>query len=90
MAKQVREHTAVSGITSLLGAINKVAEAAREQYGDEAVDAVIASTGVIGESNLITANENLDDAIAEQHRIAEEQAAAEQIADDEAAAEHQQ
>jgi N-acetylglutamate synthase/N-acetylornithine aminotransferase len=77
MAKQVRQHTAVNGIESLLGAINKVAEAARAEYGDEVVDGVIASTGVIGESNLMTVMENTDDAVAEQHRIAQLQEAAE-------------
>jgi hypothetical protein len=55
-------------MAGLLGAINKVAEAAREQYGDEAVDSVLESTGVIGDSNLVTGLEVLDDNVETMHQ----------------------
>ena len=84
MAKQRRQHTGTSAIQSLLGAINQVAKAEKakvdgslttEQQVDAvntAMDAVEQATGVIGESNLITALELQDDAIEQYHQIAEQ------------------
>ena len=81
MAKQRRNHTAVNGITALLGAIGKVAEAelgnsltpAEQAEANKAgLEAVKQATGMIGDSNIMTSMENLDDNIELQHQIAEE------------------
>jgi hypothetical protein len=78
MAKERRQHSAVHGIASLLGAINSVAEVElgggelTPEAKQEALDAVKEATGVIGESNIMTVMENTDDAIELQHQLAEE------------------
>jgi len=75
MAKEVRQHTAVHGIRSLLGAINKVTAVElggikmTPETQKEALDAVTQATGIIDESNFITALENMDDAIELQHEV---------------------
>lgn len=76
MAKKRRTNTGVSAITSLLGAINKVAEA---ELGDNVspdkqaeankagLAAVKKATAEIGDSNVMTALEVQDDAIVAMH-----------------------
>ncbi len=90
MAKQRRTNTSVSAITNLLGAIEKVAEA---ELGDNltpdqqteankiGLAAVKEATATIGDSNVMTAMENSDDAIEAQHQAAEAAEAEEHLAE---------
>ena len=79
MAKVRRQHSAVTAISSLLSAINKVAEAElgggelTDEAKQEALNAVKQSTAVIGDSNIMTVMENTDDVIELQHQMEEEQ-----------------
>ena len=83
MAKVRKNYTAVNGITSLLEAINKVAQAELGEVNPEqkseankaGLEAVQQATAIIGDSNMVTAMENLDEAIELQHQ--EEEAAEE-------------
>ena len=80
MAKQRREHTASSAISSLLSVIDKVAQAELGNLSEaEQIEANAAGlaavkdmTALVGESNVMTAMENLDDNIELQHQIAEQ------------------
>ena len=75
MAKQIRTNTTVSGITSLLSAINQVAKAelgnvSQEEQAEanrDGLEAVQQATAIIGDSNIITAAEMADENIAEMH-----------------------
>ena len=83
MDKQRRTNSAADAVTSLLGAINKVAKAelgegtAEEQAEAKRIglEAVEQATGAIGDSNAMTAMEYLDDDI-DARITAEEEAEA--------------
>jgi len=79
MAKQKRSNTTVSAINSLLCAINAVAASEKAKIDgslthdqqisaiNQAMDVVGLATEIIGDSNIITASEFQDDAIADYH-----------------------
>ena len=91
MAKERRNNSSVSALTSLLSAINKVAEAelgnvTPEQQAEAnkaELEAVKVATAVIGDSNVMTTMELQDDAI-EQYHEQEAEAEAEAEAEEEA------
>lgn len=83
MAKQVRTHSATSAIGSLLetiGKVGKVELAGNSMTPFELEDAKADAkaslenfTNISKDSNIITAMENLDDAIELQHQLEAEQ-----------------